>query len=66
VSQSSFVVAGTTVDASSAGLVNGTAAQLANGAFVLIRGHLSPGGVVADTVTFETPPRTSPTGWRGR
>ena len=56
VSQSSFVVRGTTVDATNATFKNGTASQLANGAFVLVRGHLSPAAVVADEVIFENPP----------
>ena len=55
-SPSSFVVRGTTVDASQATFKNGSATQLANGAFVLVRGHLSPAAVVADQVIFENPP----------
>ncbi len=60
VSQKSFMVRGTTVDASKAQFVNGTAAALANGAFVLVRGHVASTGVVADQVVIETPPANTP------
>jgi hypothetical protein len=56
-SLSSFVVAGTTVDASQATFVNGKASDLVNGAFVLVQGTLSASAVVADRITFETPPQ---------
>jgi len=59
-SLSSFVVRGTTVDGSQATFRNGTASQLANGAFVLVRGHLSPADVVADQITFANPPTHEP------
>jgi hypothetical protein len=59
-SQASFAVRGTTVDASHATFTNGNASQLADGAFVVVRGHVSSTGVVADQVMFGTPPQGVP------
>jgi hypothetical protein len=57
VSVSSFQVRGTPVDATSATFLNGTAAQLADGVFVEVEGHLSSASVVADKVTLLQPPQ---------
>lgn len=57
VSVRSFVVHGTTVDASQAAFAEGSsAAQLADGVRVLVVGHVSGAGVVADQVTVLPPP----------
>ena len=53
VSVSSFVIAGTRIDASAASFERGTAANLANGVIVEVRGTLANGVVKADRVRFE-------------
>ena len=45
------------MDGSSATYQNGNASQLADGVFVRIAGHVSGTGVVADQITFLTPPQ---------
>jgi len=57
VSASSFQVRGTPVDASTATFVNGSATDLKNGAFVIVKGHINGAVVQADQVTFENPPQ---------
>jgi len=55
VSASNFKVNGVTVDASSARFEDGTSANLANGAYVEIKGALNASGVfVATKVEFKT------------
>ncbi len=56
VSAASFRVRGTPVDASSAQLRNGTAADLKDGAFVLVKGHIAGERVRAEEIVFLTPP----------
>ncbi len=58
VSTASFAVRGTPVDASASTVVfrNGTTADLKEGAFVAIKGHIDGSTVKADQVTFLTPP----------
>jgi hypothetical protein len=58
VSAASFKVRGTPVDASASTVVfrNGTAADLKEGAFVAIKGHIDGSTVKADQVSFLTPP----------
>jgi hypothetical protein len=57
VSAASFNVRGTPVDAASATFKNGTMADLQNGAFVIVKGHVNGDLVQADTVTFVNPPQ---------
>jgi hypothetical protein len=57
VSASSFNVRGTPVNADSATFQNGTKADLTNGAFVVVKGHINGDLVQADTVTFRNPPQ---------
>lgn len=60
VSASSFTVRGVTVDASqSPTFSNGSASDLANGAYVIITGTISNNVVVASTVSFVSLPSTA-------
>lgn len=55
---SSFVVRGTTVDATSATYAPGSsAAQLADGVLVSVLGHVSGAVVIADQIMIQLPPR---------
>ena len=57
VSVSSFQVRATPVDASTATFVNGSATDLSDGAFVIVKGHVNGAVVQADQVTFQNPPQ---------
>jgi hypothetical protein len=56
VSTASFKVRGTPVDGSGAVLRNGSEADLRDGAFVLVKGHVAGDTVRADEIVFLTPP----------
>lgn len=56
VSAASFKVRGTPVDGSAAALRNGSAADLKDGAFVLVKGRIAGDIVRAEEITFLTPP----------
>lgn len=57
VSAASFKVRGTPVDATGAEFEKGTASDLKDGAFVLIKGRIDGAAVKADEVIFNMPPK---------
>jgi hypothetical protein len=67
VSSASFKVRGTVVDASTSGVVfiGGTAADLGNGAWLVVKGKVSGDVLKADSIDFQSPPAAKPVTLKG-